>query len=688
MDQECDYNSPVGQIIKQINALCKKPKIDDELRSALELFSDKINHQKKFMNNGIFTINFAEAALFLQSCAELYGKKVDLLWDQLLEFHTRLIEYDCAHEKEKGKKVNDEVIKQLEERRNRYKRKKKFKLMLAQEDNLERFLFDKPINEDKDKLNTFEPDETLQRAWKSLEVESSKIKSVPNAVYKQQLTMYRMKNYYTMKSQDFDIFDAEDGEFNTKYSRVPGWHHIEHLFEYNTKGLLPDKNNLIATLRLGAYLRVKFLRDRKIPFSAPYTEYKEEYLAYRRQFFEAEGEKWQNMPLNTLDDLHKQLEFLSQKEQGIDDETEIDTHNVSSTSPNPDPGTGKETNSNVNHISDRNSLEKMLDECDDDSLFELSIGCPTELSNSDLFVRLEKLSSDIITKKYRQDSGFFGSDVDCDEEVNVHNTEVSAPVEMSTGGETIQNVSENRTEISDANLENSVMTAQNQKEDTAENGASTIPLMTDKLPENENLLGTVDTNHPHTVAMESVENCSAANTKSTQMFPANIDREQDKENLNPHAPNICDDTENLENSDDFETRSIMSDHSYCKTSSPRRVLEENNNVPIDKNVNAATKDVMTPFVSSRTRIIPRVVKTKPPREKVKFKVPAPNPSPPKRRKLSSKQVEKLFNSLIVAPAVKEMKFEKFFSQNYQPQLGEDIQYSALNQAASETETDV
>lgn len=64
------------------------------------MFSEHISEQQKYLSNGIFKINFAEAALFLQSCAELFGKKVDLLWDEQISYLTRLIQYDCEHDKE------------------------------------------------------------------------------------------------------------------------------------------------------------------------------------------------------------------------------------------------------------------------------------------------------------------------------------------------------------------------------------------------------------------------------------------------------------------------------------------------------------------------------------------------------------------------------------------------------------
>lgn len=39
-------------------------------------------------------MNFAEDALLLQSCGQYYAKRVDKLWDELLQFHTRMVKYD------------------------------------------------------------------------------------------------------------------------------------------------------------------------------------------------------------------------------------------------------------------------------------------------------------------------------------------------------------------------------------------------------------------------------------------------------------------------------------------------------------------------------------------------------------------------------------------------------------------
>lgn len=44
------------------------------------------------------------------------------------------------------------------------------------------------------------------------------------------------------------------------------------------------------------------------------------------------------------------------------------------------------------------------------------------------------------------------------------------------------------------------------------------------------------------------------------------------------------------------------------------------------------------------------------------------PPPQKKRKLPHKQIIKLLEGLV--PSVKEIQFEKFFSENYEPEYGE------------------
>ncbi|VEN33599.1 unnamed protein product [Callosobruchus maculatus] len=413
-DEHFDDRSPVGQIITHINKLCKKPQIDDQLQKALQRFNAHMDQQKQYLANGVFSINFAEAALFIQSCTTLYGKKVDLLWDELLVLHTRLIEYDCDHEKKKGTKLDEEVIKKLEERRNRYKRKKKFKLSLEQ-DQAGINLFDKPLTD----VPQYAPDENITKKWKRIEYEGNEHSSIPHAVYKQQAKMYRMKNYPLLKCEDFDVMDLDDDEFNTKYSRIPSWHVINHLIEYNNQGLLPDKENCIAKLKLMMYGRLKFLDMNKIPVNTPFKEYAKEYMIYRQKFFEKEAKKWQNMPLDTMADLHKQLLFLARREKLAS------AKSCQSPMPKVFPG--------IIHCCE-DSKSSMASSCD--SCIDITISSDKEFLKSDLYVNLEQLSSEVISTKLRQDSGYYDfEEIADDDDMDIEQIEGQAEGQNQVEGQ-------------------------------------------------------------------------------------------------------------------------------------------------------------------------------------------------------------------------------------------------------------
>lgn len=241
--------------------------------------------------------------------------------------------------------------------------------------------------EEADTFGESEEESKSVQMWNNIELETKEHLKVPYAVYQQMTRTYRLKNYPILRSEDFDILDMEDGEFNTKYSRVPGWNHIFHLIEYNNEGLLPDNNNLIAKLKLTVEGKMKFLTSRKIPLDTPFEEYKNEYMEYRNQFFKEEAKKWQNMPLNTFEDFRKQLQLLTHM-YGKNDKIERGSLKYSSQHKKGD------------------KIE-ILDTSDEDSLFELTLTCDDEFTKSDLFVRLEKLSCDIVDTKLRQDSGYY-----------------------------------------------------------------------------------------------------------------------------------------------------------------------------------------------------------------------------------------------------------------------------------------
>lgn len=504
--------------------------------------------------------------------------------------------------------------------------------------NVDDFIFEKDT--ELEEPIAFEPDDDLYKAWRRIECESHEITKVPRAIVKQQRRTYRMKNYYIMKNQDWDIFDSEDGEFNTKYSRIPGWHIIYHLFEYNTLGLLPDKYNTIATLRLCCYLRAQFMRDRKIPFNAPYSQYKEEYLAYKKQFFEEEAKKWQNMPLDTMADLRRQLQYLAQKEREEEGDPPKKTWDIPPFMHK--SGCGYEGCTECSEDS-KSSIITIADSVDkefDDGFFK------AETAKLDVTVSLEKLSADIVDTKLRQDSGFFDlsesdpsdasqlvdaskiedstindpsivtektgesdkttdfsadkpndSSLEADkttdgtDEITDASAEANTAADASTAGDKV-------VDATTAGEQATVTSAESDKAiaaegDKAVDASTTDPQATVSSAEGDKA---VDASTA-TVSSTEADKATAASAEGDKVIDATAENLMGKENEGP-----MDD-------DDFDTRSIMSDHDYCRM--PVNVLKENN---MNKQNVKQTNDEMVPM-RTKVRIVQKVVSPKIPKEK-------------------------------------------------------------------------
>ncbi|KAK9875141.1 hypothetical protein WA026_005932 [Henosepilachna vigintioctopunctata] len=113
-DEHVNSNSKLGKLIIKVNNMQKKPLLDDSLSEVLDVFLQKLRQSEDFLINGIFQINFAEAALLLQSSAFIYCKKVDLLWDSINQCQKRMIAFDSEENKvellrleEREKSINE-----------------------------------------------------------------------------------------------------------------------------------------------------------------------------------------------------------------------------------------------------------------------------------------------------------------------------------------------------------------------------------------------------------------------------------------------------------------------------------------------------------------------------------------------------------------------------------------------------
>lgn len=304
--------------------------------------------------------------------------------------------------------------------------------------------------------------------------------------------------------------DKQEHE-NVELMKIPGWNDIQCLFEQIDERQLPDKNNLLAILKVCAYGRMTFLKKKNLPLCAPYSSYKEDYLTFRKKFFEEAAKKWQDVTFDTFEDLHKVLIYLSQKEKKGSTQSlaQLKISNALFQLPSP----------LENNSSNVDTVDQVLEHSDNDSLFELSFVCDDNNKNdkSDLFVHLEKLSSNLIDNKIRQDSGFyeFTSDESC-HSFEHNDTMELAPKDFLTISQTSNEIIANPS--TELNV-NDILTVENN-----------------------------DTNN-YNLCFQPVSNL-----------------EENKENEPPLQETQGDDV-------DFDNKSILSDHDYCVSENVRPLRE-------------------------------------------------------------------------------------------------------------------
>uniref|UniRef100_A0A6P7FK14 Uncharacterized protein LOC114330236 n=1 Tax=Diabrotica virgifera virgifera TaxID=50390 RepID=A0A6P7FK14_DIAVI len=792
MDDE-GYNdrSEIGKLIKKLEKLRKKPQLDNELSSALDIFRDKVSRQKAYLINGIFNINFAEAALFLQGCAELYSKKIDLLWDQFLELHTRLIQYDCEHQKKNGVSVDRDVVSKLEERRNRFKRKKNFKLLEAEPESAPKAVKKSaPVTPAEDivvepqKGNIF--DDFLFR-----ELSVTKEKLSPKRVYYKQwvaLLSSEFDRKYTPEDvglskncpstkevslcnepieeyDDFEIYDPDDKEYNIQYNDAPNCSSFTWIFEENDSGTLPDENHCIALLRLTCYLRAKFLRDNNIPYNRPYNQYKHKYLQFKREFFKEEDKRWQNMPIDTLADQRKRDEYMTKLFSpycNTDEEIAILKQKAKSMVPYKDyhPINGKvfrtgvyrflpyvESDASILTVSDCHDekdgiasqllveLEKLSDSVFDPGALRIkqepdSDDCSKEMcqlehnrkSMIDDAVKaigeIEKnvvVIDDTITDENKTKENYESGITECDApQISLNPEDGGGAIEANkqTGNTECTNTekltSDENPENGDENTNNTeVSTSQSsdnpENGDTNTNNTEVVTSQSSANPES----GDTNTNNTEVATSQSSPNPeygdtntnitevatsqSSANPENGDTNTNNTEVATSQSSANPENEDKTKNTETVntqENTghdavDNSDVISIMSDHDYCAVPPElSNVLKESTK----DNLQDATTSSET-FVPMNTalKIIPRTVRQKTEKEN-RVKDPSMAPPPAKRRKLTQKQIEKLLTSKV--KPVKELKFEKFFSHNYQPGYDEGEIQAVEYESEEETQPEV
>lgn len=728
-----DYRTPKGQLIKLLEQKIKKPEIDDSLGKVLDEFTQLTREQATFLDNGIFQMNFAEDALLLQSCGQYYAKRVDKLWDELLQFHTHLVT-DEGTTKKCTDRAQTEArkleLQKLEERLNRGKRKK---ISLAEPEidvptngcyiidgdyeghdlfNVGKLLRPEKQSEKEteecvpvEALEFLEDWDDIERLRKRKERQRKRI-SVIVAQFQKQKVIYK---HYHLPNGDEIINDINDPEeFNTREGRLISCHHIRHLFEYNDRCLLPDEELIIAKLRLAYVLKHKWLEEHDIDKEAPYDTYKEEFERYEKEFFANEKRKIQNMPQKTKEDIERFYAALRKKEKlareaqmklkqlGVKNLPEISFETLIV-----DP-----VKEGYQGIYDPYIPEE--DEPVSEGAIEISDG-DHEVELSEIFVEDQQPdSAEEPPNKPRSDSGYFDGGFEADDESeHGYNTEVSAPgtdtpFEYDKGNTENKGEQPSRPENPDEESVLDKTTDSVPMDADGEEPAASVSEGPPKTPSpgDDTALETSVTQNDETqetAAPNSTENTNATTNEQSSSSDGVVN--VPSEDLERMAAEIRDFVK-VGTEDENLSFSILENSYFKKTDEMIMIVynkkgDEEESVCEDASFDL-TIDLGCTVEKPKTKKVKEAVKKnkdtdqksiKEKEDSKKRKLEENNEDnlPAKRRKLTVKQIEKLKRSLI--DPVNEVKWESFFSMNYEVETGEG-EISRINyESTSEDEDD-
>ncbi|CAH0552857.1 unnamed protein product [Brassicogethes aeneus] len=250
MDECENYNynsSSLGKVILKINQMCKKPTIEAGLCEQLDLFVEKLHESDKYLENGIFNVNFTEAALFVQSATELYSKKVDLLWDNILEYQKRMILYET--------KRDGQEIDKLEERINRFKRKKT-KILTNQQmvDPVQSLFKESDLHE-----IDIERIDTVYQNW-GIPREENQHRTGESDVFDIKQDTSHIDNLAIYDDEHDVLYD----EPNITMKRWHGMNILRMIYNLYDKGLVNDMPKIITKIRTDVDLEYRFRLENDI----------------------------------------------------------------------------------------------------------------------------------------------------------------------------------------------------------------------------------------------------------------------------------------------------------------------------------------------------------------------------------------------------------------------------------------
>ncbi|EEZ98859.1 hypothetical protein TcasGA2_TC004469 [Tribolium castaneum] len=330
--------------------MLKKPTVEADLCQVLDDLLVKVNESDSYLENGIFNINFAEAALLLQSTTDLYGKKVEMLWNIIFDYQKRMI----SHEKNADK---EHELEKLEERKRKYKRKRKTNVAEAQSNSLVNNL----------SFGTTEVD-YLNQSYESNDLAKEWGKFNNQPLDNSSCHLVIGKNLFLPN----DPVHTEDNDYIGRLDQFHSASLIEDIFDLEREKLITDEYNCITGMRVDTHIVNDYLQENSIPSNESQNSYSKHLDDYISEFRENHKNPehvqlkesivcLERLPINVLKD---QLRRISFADSLFDDDN---MSSISGACPSPCHSLANHESEDLDQMS--RTLENRSKSCSQDSAF-------------------------------------------------------------------------------------------------------------------------------------------------------------------------------------------------------------------------------------------------------------------------------------------------------------------------------
>lgn len=236
----------------------------------LDDFMERIADSDKYLEQGILNFSFTEAAMLLQTSADLYGKKVDLLWDCIFEYQKRMLMADVQQEDK------EKEMEKLEERKRKYKRKRRLNADQVQTTNLVKQL----SWGDCDNIDYMNKQYDVTDLWQEW------YKFDKNTSNKDVSQLQTPQSSFHSLFQPCDPIHNEDKDYIGRYDQFHSANIISEIFDLESRKLLPDERGCVTRMRMDCHVINDFLRENPFLTNQPRASYAKELNIYINEFFE------------------------------------------------------------------------------------------------------------------------------------------------------------------------------------------------------------------------------------------------------------------------------------------------------------------------------------------------------------------------------------------------------------------